>query len=102
MLEKAKDFGSQADRYRQAAQKFRLPYWDYFRPRAHRTTAFPGIVDNGTTSFPFDFSVPQIFTLQQIMIDLPGKGLTPQPNPLNFFNFPSGGIPDEQFNVYVR
>lgn len=35
--------------YEAAALEFRLPYWDYYRPRAG-AVEFPGIVDNGTTT----------------------------------------------------
>ena len=86
----ADGFGSQADKYKQAAQKFRLPYFDYYRPRNHGTS-FPGITQDGrSTSFPYDFSLPQIFTVEKVMLMKPGAtALSLEDNPLNFFKFPS-------------
>ena len=77
--------------YRDAAKKFRLPYWDYYRPRG-KTVTFPGVVNNGTTSFKYDFSVPQIFTVDKIMLKTPAKNqLTLSDNPLQLFDFPQAG-----------
>jgi tyrosinase len=103
MLDMANQFGSQADRYRQAAQKFRLPYFDYYRPRSHTTTTFPGITDGQTTSFPYDFSLPQIFTLEKVMLMKPGATeLSLEDNPLNYFTFPTSGmIPTSEWDAVV-
>ena len=86
--------------YRDAAKKFRLPYWDYYRPRG-KTATFPGVVNNGTTSFKYDFSVPQIFTVGKIMLKTPEKNqLTSQDNPLHLFSFPKvGSIPANQWTI---
>lgn len=86
--------------YRDAAKKFRLPYWDYYRPRG-KTATFPGVVNNGTTSFKYDFSVPTIFTVESIMLKTPAKNqLTLSDNPLRLFNFPkSGSIPASQWKI---
>jgi tyrosinase len=84
-------------------QKFRLPYFDYYRPRSHTTTTFPGITEGQTTSFPYDFSLPQIFTLEKVMLMKPGAtALSLEDNPLNYFNFPSSGmIPISEWDAVV-
>lgn len=54
--------------YLDAVAQFRLPFWDYFRPRGG-AVEFPGIggvVDKGSTSFPYDYSLPRIFTEKTI------------------------------------
>ena len=86
--------------YRDAAKKFRLPYWDYYRPRGKNAT-FPGVVNKGTTTAKYDFSVPQIFTVEKIMLKTPEKNqLTSQDNPLHLFNFPkTGSIPANQWTI---
>ena len=101
MVDIAHTFGSQADKYRQAAQKFRLPYFDYYRPRSQSYTTFPGVSDDGTTSFPYDFSMPQVLTVEKVMLMKPGAtALSLEDNPLNFFAFPrSGSIPESQWQV---
>ena len=88
-------------KYRQAAQKFRLPYLDYYRPRGRRTTVFPGVRPGGSTSFNYDFSVPQIFLLEQVMVRTPPRDeLTLFPNPLNSYRFPAqGSIPPNQWSI---
>ena len=43
--------------YREAALRFRLPYWDYYRPRGYDAT-FPGVRKEGETYFEIDFAVP--------------------------------------------
>jgi tyrosinase len=102
MLKIAETFPDESkQRYRDAVPKFRLPYWDYFRPRAKRETSFPGIkLPFGKTSFPYDFSIPQIFTMPKIMIRTPKEDkLEPYDNPLFNFAFPKGAIPDGDWKV---
>jgi len=87
--------------YREAAQQFRLPYWDYYRPRGEHTV-FPGVFGNGKTSFKYDFSVPQIFTVDQIVLRTPEKGneLELRNNPFRLFDFPSvGSIPEREWSI---
>ena len=101
MLDIAEQFpGANKQTYRDAAKEFRLPYWDYYRPRG-KTATFPGVVDKGTTSFKYDFSVPQIFTVDKIMLKTPTKNqLTLSSNPLHLFNFPeTGGIPVNEWKI---
>ena len=84
----------------EAVQKFRLPYYDYFRPRDYETT-FPGVTTKRTVdrqrnipgfdSFPFDFAVPQIFTLERVIVQEPINGQLRKSyiqNPLRSFWFP--------------
>jgi tyrosinase len=86
--------------YRDAVKKFRLPYWDYYRPRGKAVT-FPGVVNKGTTTANYDFSVPQIFTVAKVMLKTPAKNqLESKDNPLHLFNFPkTGGIPANQWTI---
>lgn len=77
--------------YHQSAINFRLPYWDYYRPRAYnkRGFRFRGIVENGFTSYPYDFSAPLVFTTEQLMIRRPEDNkLVPTKNPLFSYTFP--------------
>lgn len=57
------------ERYVAACKDFRLPYFDYFRPRGGRVE-FPGVVNGQwrTTSFPYDFRLPDIFNTEKITI----------------------------------
>src|SRR5437762_13479326 len=83
-------------KYQAAAQKFRLPYWDYYRPRGSTKagssrTFFPGItLGDGTTSSDYDFSIPKIFLEEKVMCRTPQKndGLEPIVNPLLSFKYP--------------
>ena len=97
MVEVAKRF-PEADRPAQlaAVQKFRLPFWDYYRPRDY-ATSFPGIVTRkGLTSFPYDFSAPQVLTLEKLIVVEPvlkrdsaiAKITKAIDNPLRSFYFP--------------
>lgn len=92
-------------KYRAAAQKFRLPYWDYYRARGDQGVTLPGVkFDNGTTSFKYDFRIPNILTAEKVMVRTPAKdALEPFDNPLVFFNFPkAGSIPEAQWkNMYL-
>lgn len=93
--------GANKQTYRDAAKKFRLPYWDYYRPRGGKVT-FPGIF-NGQTSFPYDFSVPKIFTVDRIMLKTPDKAdeLQPVQNPFKLFSFATGGsIPQRDWDIW--
>ncbi|KAF5693620.1 tyrosinase precursor (monophenol monooxygenase) [Fusarium denticulatum] len=78
----------QKKKYLDAAKQFRLPYWDYYRPRAYTKPTFPGITNpnDGTTTGPLDWGAPQIFTLPEVMVRrLPDNKLIPMANP--FFQF---------------
>ncbi|KAF5633744.1 tyrosinase precursor (monophenol monooxygenase) [Fusarium sp. NRRL 25303] len=85
----------QKKKYLAAAQQFRLPYWDYYRPRDKTKTTFPGVTNpkDGTTTAPFDWGAPQIFTMPQVMVRrLPDNELIPMPNPFFQYTFS-----DEQY-----
>jgi hypothetical protein len=72
-------------KYIAAAKNFRLPYWDYYRPRDY-TVTIPGVVDGNTTTSPYDYHAPKIFTLKKIMVKvLPDNELKAMENP--FFNY---------------
>ena len=99
MHEIAKTF-SNSPKYRETAQKFRLPFWDYFRPRGN-DAIFPGITGpNGTAKFDYDFSIPQILTLQKVMIRVPpNDDIKLEHNPLRTFWFPvKGGIKERDWS----
>lgn len=58
------------DRYVTACKEFRFPYMDYFRPRGGKVD-FPGVGGNPNTpqtSFPYDFRLPDIFSVKKITI----------------------------------
>lgn len=80
--------GSRA-RYKEAATKFRFPYWDYFRPRG-RNSEFPTIRDEkNPKAFDFDYSIPAALTIEKLMIRTTEKDeLTLIDNPLRFSRFP--------------
>lgn len=72
-------------KYAAAAKEFRLPYWDYYRPRGYEVT-IPGVVDGTTTTSPYDYHAPQIFTLPEVMVKrLPDNKLVNMPN--RFFQY---------------
>ncbi|KAL9113600.1 MAG: hypothetical protein Q9227_002338 [Pyrenula ochraceoflavens] len=71
-----------------AARRFRLPYWDYWKPRGGPVT-FPGVRNGGQTSFDYDFRIPDIFVAKKVMVRKPkGTKLDPIDNPLVSFKFP--------------
>lgn len=80
-------------RYLAALKEFRLPYWDYYRPREQRATTFPGITaGNGKTVFPYDYYLPKIFTTPSITVRQTSddKLVTLKDNPLYRYQFPDG------------
>ena len=85
--------------YIQAVQGFRLPYWDFHRPRGH-AVSFPGVLNpNKTTNFDYDYSVPRIFSVTDVTVRKPPHNQLQAlgNNPLNFFKFPDGGIPSDEW-----
>ncbi|GJC86338.1 tyrosinase [Colletotrichum liriopes] len=89
----------QKKKYLAAAQHFRIPYWDYYRPRGYNSS-FPGVSNSkeGTTTAPYDWGAPQIFTLRQVMVRrLPDNELVSMPNPFFQFQFNS-----EQFEKLAK
>lgn len=75
-------------KYRAAAKAFRLPYWDYFRPR-DVDAKFPGITFEGNrTRYGYDFRMPDIFNVEDVMIRMPPYDrLEIRKNPLYSFKF---------------
>jgi tyrosinase len=107
MVEIAQSYTSATDKsmYLEAAQKFRLPYWDYYRPRDHIST-FPGVVENRKdTKFPYKFGMPQIFTVSEVRYkSAPSNEWKLMPNPLRSFTFPDPktvGIKDSDWGDIV-
>jgi len=54
-------------KYLIAAKEFRLPYYDYFRPR-DGSVSFSGIINGQQTSFPYNFRLPDIFNEPTITV----------------------------------
>ncbi|KAK1830571.1 hypothetical protein QBC39DRAFT_353383 [Podospora conica] len=54
-------------RYLDAAKLFRLPYLDYFRPRGG-SVSFPGVGPGGQTTFPYNFTLPDILNEPKIAL----------------------------------
>lgn len=79
-------------KYRDGLKQFRLPYWDYYRPRG-KNAKFNGITNlDGTTNFPYDFSVPQIFTVASVKVRRTSDDqFDTIDNPLSRFMFPQTG-----------
>ncbi|KAL8792906.1 MAG: hypothetical protein Q9195_004483 [Heterodermia aff. obscurata] len=98
-----------SDSWTQEVQKFRLPFWDYLRPRGGNTR-FPGVKDRkyGTTGYGWDFSVPYILEVEQVMVYMPYDDSRPDKkeselqlinNPLFMFVFPqSNGLKDKDLD----
>jgi tyrosinase len=109
MLEIARKFKDPLkQQYLGAVQRFRLPYWDYFRPRAKKDVSFRGIMwpkshqslSKDETSFPYDFSIPQIFTVSKVMVRKPDQTeLTEFDNPFASFDFSSGRFKKEDWEL---
>ncbi|KAI9663307.1 MAG: hypothetical protein M1831_002591 [Alyxoria varia] len=74
--------------YLDKVTEFRLPFWDYYRPRGGPVT-FPGVIDEGKTSFPYDYRLPKIFTEKNLFARLyPDNTLKPLPrNPFQYYKF---------------
>ncbi|KAI9692221.1 MAG: hypothetical protein M1822_006451 [Bathelium mastoideum] len=96
MVKIAGDFHDSKD-HLDAAQKFRLPYWDYYRPRDYGVT-FPGVIRGKQTSFPYEFNIPQIFNLEKVVVRAAPEGNKKTlSNPLCSFWFPfEGGLDNER------
>ncbi|KAF2731878.1 Di-copper centre-containing protein [Polyplosphaeria fusca] len=75
--------------YKKAVEKFRLPFWDYHRPRDYNAR-FPGVrLGDATTFYPYDFRAPQIFTVANVKVQMyPDDREVQIPNPLNRFTYP--------------
>ncbi|KJX93717.1 tyrosinase precursor like protein [Zymoseptoria brevis] len=80
------------EKYHAAAKQFRLPYWDWIKPRQERTTEFPGQGQGGndTVSFPYSFDMPLACQKEQLRVYQPGDetNLVSIANPLLTYHFP--------------
>lgn len=98
----------------EAVKDFRLPFWDYFRPRGGNTR-FPGVRDgsSGTTGYGFDFSLPYILEVDKVMVLKPNENPSDDPseekklkeidNPLASFKFPTNhGLRPEEWGDYIK
>jgi tyrosinase len=87
-------------KYLAAVEQFRLPYWDYHQPRNYNSV-MPGVtVGDGTTTYPYDFGVPQIFTLEEIYVRLaPDDRVNKIKNPFNRFGFQSGALSEPEWTA---
>ena len=80
-------------KYFDAVKKWRLPYWDYYRPRGG-AVSFPGVDKNfdeteKITTFDYDCGAPTILTIPQVMVRTTEKDeLEPLANPLVTFHLP--------------
>lgn len=109
MLAIAQKF-KEPNKYVQAVRDFRLPFWDYLRPRGGNTR-FPGVKDvkYGTTGYGWDFSIPYILEVEKVMVYMPFDKDNPErsenelqemDNPLFKFAFPkSDGISDTEWKA---
>lgn len=85
--------------YADAARQFRLPFWDYYRPRGYQTT-FPGVVDGQKKTAPFDYGLPQIFTLPEVMVrTLPDNELKALANPFWQYKFSAGDLKAHDWQI---
>ncbi len=100
MIDTAKLFtGDLKDQYILEALQFRLPFWDYFRPRGG-PVEFPGVIDKGTTTFDYDYSVPRVFTEKTLRVRRPpDNGIEEMDhNPFNYFDLSKANtIPDKDW-----
>ena len=79
---------SRRPKYLAAAKAFRLPYWDYFRPR-DVDARFPGIKLEGLrTRYDYDFRMPDVLNVRDVMVRMPPDDrLSLRSNPLYSFKF---------------
>ena len=103
MVDIAKRYdGRHKDLYIRAALQFRLPFWDYFRPRGG-SVKFPGVIEERSTTFIYDYSVPRIFTEKIVNVRRPpGNQLEPLTrNPFNTFDLQRSNIvPPKDWDQY--
>ncbi|KAK8054725.1 Tyrosinase, partial [Apiospora phragmitis] len=99
MVELARQWNTTENRekYHQAALEFRMPYWDYYRPRGPRVN-FPGIIKNGMTSFAYDYSCPIAFTVDKINVRAaPDDKWMAMGNPLHHWDFEKDFVPEKDW-----
>ena len=94
-------------RFRDAAINFRLPYFDYFRPRrGPGRYVFPGVISGGQTVYDYDFSAPAIFTTPSVTVRYfpDGKPRQLSRNPLHHYAFQvkSGQLSTAEWDTISR
>lgn len=88
----------QDTKYLAAARRFRLPFWDWHKPRAKKPVVFQGVKKDGATDFTYDFGLPRVFQESTLLICSPDPNnrdnevkAVPFPNPLLTYYFPKSG-----------
>jgi tyrosinase len=102
------------EKYYEAVRQWRLPFWDYFRPRGGAVDYHGVIIPPARSqdplsidwtgilkAFKYDCGVPDIFTIPALMVRTSAEGdLQPTENP--FFRFSlkqEGGLESTDFNA---
>lgn len=84
--------------YVKAVDEFRLPFWDYFRPRGGRVV-FPGIHGDEKTSFPYDYNLPRVLRDSNLMVNkAPDNKRDQISNPFCTFLFVDDKIPPSEWD----
>ncbi|MCJ1404105.1 hypothetical protein MMC11_007330 [Xylographa trunciseda] len=114
MVKKAEEFVGEPMKWKTAAEDFRLPYWDWLRPRAKQIGHIvSGIGTNEKSGNPFDyiFDLPRILKEKKVMVYLPSPGkpneekkLKSITNPLYSFSFEASTtkIPKDEWDSLNR
>lgn len=88
---------SEKKAYSDAVNEFRLPYWDYYRPRNYE---FDMSGPQSDQTKPYDYSMPQIFTLPEVMVKtLPDNEIKPMANPFYNYKFHTDEFKPEQWKA---
>jgi len=92
-------------RYLDAAKLFRMPYLDYFRPRGG-SVSFPGVGPGGQTTFPYNFTLPDILNEPKVALRVPplDEIKYDNDNPLYNYKFSAAGgqLPQSDQNQVVN
>lgn len=66
-------------------------FWDSYRPAVVKVV-LPGMVKDGSTSFPYNYSCPKVFISTSIMVRMhpDNKSVKLDKNPLHSYEFQEG------------
>ena len=66
--------------------------------------SFPGVFDDGETSFPYDYSLPQILTEETVSVHMyPDNTLKRlDRNPFKYYNFIGDSIPKKEWDIFAK
>ena len=83
------------------SSEFRLPFWGYYRGGP---VAFPGVIDQGKSSFLHDYSPPRVLTEKTISVCiLPHNELKQLPHkPFRFYEFQFSSFPDDEWDLFAN